>query len=908
MVFLNSAFYQTISMNILPKRPVVRIPLIIALIVIGTSAIGSYPAYLLGRGAFNKYFDTWATKLISLEKKGVLSKKLGAAWQDVLKDQAMQQEAGRLVSRDTGLQNDSQLVVDGISVNDYPSLGIIARLNAVQNYSNQILITDRGDRIIARIRTNHTRAKISEFPETLLKSIVAAEDQNFWNNTTGLEYGSIVRAVGAGVINTITHFKFVAPRGTSTITQQVAKLFISEIDEAGQRRVSKTVDRKLREMRLAAALRKVYSPSDILEVYVNHCLTSDNGLIGSKDISRALFNKELSELSDAQCVYIARMVKWGRNTKTKIVRQCTIDMPRIARANNWDAAQQARVLQEIRALTFQKLSRIQTDFGPLVDFANEYWLTILKSNGASREQCDQMNILDPSSLIRTKGDLTIKLTIDLPLQKELERLVNARGYAPDTVETVGGKPILVPGQYFAYCIMESRTGKVLAYYSKDKIGSRLSGLLRNRTPNGSSTAKPIFNALMFDLGIFKPYAKWADSVEVTADVPWKRSFHFEKGKNIGVVFEQSAVRGVGYEVHNHLNVFEGCQYIFDQLSVSNNILGVETVYRLNQRLFEDNGEVCKNAFGLAQYFYRLGALERIKDDLRCTSVTGVRAYKELARIAGVNVDSLDGKTRGHISDSLYSVALGTLELSIYEQLHLFNVLYNNEIIERPADHPSLAVETIRLNHDTIAIEDTIRRYHPFASLDNLRPTYLGLHKRLVSNPADGLEAFDVPVGADSAASVPQDTIFSENVLTLSGPVSNFAKSGTTDDVIYSSSADGKTKDKTNYGLWNAVIRVDLSRFSGDVKTATIIDSTTPSPIRDITVACIGECNEKRTGPRDGKTLHKFLTTGLLKKAGVPCPGGFFKRYEDYVKRTTPESVKNCQDSIWMGKAQTENIP
>jgi hypothetical protein len=894
-------------MNILPKQPVVRILLIIALVGIGASAIGTYPAFLLGRYAFNKYFDKWADKLISLEKKGVLSKKLGAAWQDVLKDEAMQQQAGKLVARDTSFKNDSMRIIDGIAVNDYPSLDIIARLNAVQNYSNQILITDRGDRIIARIRTNHTRAKISEFPETLLKAIVAAEDQNFWNNTTGLEYGSIMRAVGAGILNTFKHFKPIAPRGTSTITQQVAKLFISEIDEAGQRRVSKTVDRKLREMRLAAALRKMYSPSDILEVYVNHCLTSDNGLIGCKDISRALFNKELSELSDAQCVYIARMVKWGRNTKTKILRQCTIDMSRIGRANAWDPARQKRVLDEIRGLTFQKLSRIQTDFGPLVDFANEYWLTILKNNGASRVQCDQMNILDPNSLVRTKGDLTIKLTIDLPLQKELERLVNSRGYAPDTVEMVAGKPIFVPGQYFSYCIMESQTGKVLAYYSKDKIGSRLSGLLRNRTPNGSSTAKPIFNALMFDLGIFKPYSKWADSVEVTRDVPWKRAFNFEKGKMVGMIFANSAVKGKGYEVHNHLNVFEGCQYVFDQLSVSNNILGVETVYRLNQRLFEDDGEVCKNAFGLAQYFYRLGALDRLKNDLRMSSVTGVRVYKELARIAGVNVDSLDqGKTRGHISDSLYSVALGTVELSLYEQLHLFNVLYNNELIERPADHPSLAVQAIRLNHDTVTIEDTIRRYHPFSSVDNIRPTYLGLHKRLVSNLADGLEQYDIPAGNDSLAMIPTDTAFREDVLALAGPASNLAKSGTTDDVIYSSGADGKAKDKTNYGLWNAIIRVDLSKFSND-KRALATDSTSPPPITDVTVACIGECNEKRTGPRDGKTLHKFLTTGLLKKAGVPCPNGFFRRYEDYIKRTTPASVKNCQDSLVTGKSNSENV-
>jgi membrane peptidoglycan carboxypeptidase len=865
--------------------------LIVITIIIGITAVAAYPFYIVGEHSFNSYFDKWADKLIGLEKKGRLSQKLGAAWKDVLSDEAMEQEAGRLIRKDSVKSAGSSEMVDGVAVGDYPSLKIIARLNAVQNYANQILITDRNDLVIARIRTNHTRAKISEFPPVLLKSIVAAEDQNFWTNKTGLEYGSIVRAVGTGIVNSITHLKPMSPRGTSTITQQVAKLFISDVDESGQRRVGKTFDRKLREMRLAAALRKCYSPQEILEVYVNHCLTSDNGLVGCKDIARSLFNKELNELTDAQCVYIARMVKWGRNAREKIIRQCVVDMPRMGKANGWDKKKQEQVLLELRKLTFYKPSRILTDFGSLVDCANEFWLAILKNNGATPEQCDLMNILEPNSLIRTKGDLTIKLTIDLPLQRELERLVNSRGYAPDTVYYVKGKQVAVPGQYFAYCIMDSKTCKMLAYYSKDKIGSRLSGLLRNRTPNGSSTAKPILNALMFDLGIFKPYSKWNDSVEVTSDVPWKRTFCRENGKITGVSFVNSAVRGRSYEVHNHLNKFEGCQYVFDQLMASSNILAVETVYRLNQTLFENDGSIRKEAFELAQYYYRLGALDKIKNDLKYTSVTGVRAYKELAKIVGVNIDSLDAcKTHGHISDSLYSIALGTLELSLYEQMHLFNVLYNNELIEKPADHPSLAVENILLNGDTVSIDDVITRYHPFTGINNLRPTYLGLHKRLVSGAADGLGQFDVAYINDSTAKAEPGS-FSDDYLTLDGPISNFAKSGTTDDVIYS--YKGKGASRTNYGLWNSVIRIDLSKLARNGKA---------SEITDITVSCIGECNERRTGPRDGKTLHKFLTNSLLKTAGVPCPDGFFKKYEAYIKKVTPDNIKNCQDDISSGNA------
>ena len=119
-------------------------------------------------------------------------------------------------------------------------------------------------------------------------------------------------------------------------------------------------------MRLAVALRKLYTPEQILEVYVNHCFTSDNGLIGCKDIARALFNRDLRECSDAQCVYLARMVKWGRNTKDKIVLQCKSDMSRMGKANGWNRTKQQAVIEEIKRLTFYKLKRIQTENGLLV--------------------------------------------------------------------------------------------------------------------------------------------------------------------------------------------------------------------------------------------------------------------------------------------------------------------------------------------------------------------------------------------------------------------------------------------------------------------------------------------------------------------------------------------------------------
>jgi hypothetical protein len=387
-------------------------------------------------------------------------------------------------------------------------------------------------------------------------------------------------------------------------------------------------------------------------------------------------------------------------------------------------------------------------------------------------------------------------------------------------------------------------------------------------------------------------------VEVTDNVPWQRVFRRDaRGRILGVVFTHSAVRGKGYEVHNDHDEFEGCRYVFDQLNASNNILGVETAYRLNRTLFSLEGGISKDAFPLVQYFYRIGAFGRIKDDLHLTSVTGVRAYKELARIVGVDVDStVSGGKRVPVSDSLYSVALGTLELTLYEQMHLFNVLYNNDLIEKPANHPSLIIGTIVLNGDTVQLTDTIKRYHPFADVNNVRPTYLGLHKRLVS--ADGLDMYDIPAPPDTVGAETK-SVLDRAVLSLSGPPSNFAKSGTTDDVIRPFDENARSGRKTNYGIWNAVLRVDLSKLSG---------AGDEPDVRDITVACIGECNQKYTGVRDGKSLHKFLTKGLMLKAGIPCPNGFFTRYEAYLKRATPKDSFECVNAAGTGQEAKPGNP
>ncbi len=233
----------------------------------------------------------------------------------------------------------------------------------------------------------------------------------------------------------------------------------------------------------------------------------------------------------------------------------------------------------------------------------------------------------------------------------------------------------------------------------------------------------------------------------------------------------------------------------------------------------------------------------------------------------------------------YSVALGTLEMSLYNQMHLFNALYDNKLTVSPEKHPSLFVKSIKLAGNNIAFSDSISTFTIFSDLKNIRPVHLALHKRLISNRSDRLDDFDICKDEN-------DTI-----------LSNFGKSGTTDDVIRPFNADITDTTRTNYGLWNAVMRLRLKRedlikavakdtMIKNIKKNHISYNSVPEvELLDVTLASIGECNKKFTGERDGKTLHGYVSREFLHAFGVSCSTGIYAEYQEELLDGTSDSKK-----------------
>ncbi|MFH0920108.1 MAG: transglycosylase domain-containing protein [Fibrobacterota bacterium] len=935
-------------------------PLLIAVLVAGLAVLCVAGYFGLER-VLEWYVLRSARTLVDQEQRGQLSREYGYVWSEINLAREMQKKNRAIVRTvDTAALPATVPAVVPLPVNrTMPSLAAVRELNQILQVSNYIRITDRYGYLLAEIKTTHTRLRLDEINPVLLKAILGSEDRNFYGRALAYEYRGFVRALLRALPRAFRTFSLPRPRGTSTLHQQVAKFLLARFDVRGYVYTERTVSRKIQEIKLAQALKMTYTSEELLQVYLNHCVSAGYGMTGYNDISQGLFGKKQAELDICQSLYLARLVKWNRNVPQKIFAQIRADMPRIGATLGWDARTRDSILTALPRLRFNRPQQIVSEHAPLVDLANETWLALCRQNGMPGEEIAAMDFSQPHSIIRRKGNLTIRLAIDLRLQRQLETLVNRRGFGRDTLlrtdvrigsagsfvpantqvrdtlrkiqalkadslfSEAGGRlsvrlhkgdtlvtnvryrrladgslrrslyfycrdTMRVAGQYYSYALMNSRTGELLAYYSRDGIGSRLSSLLRNRTPNGSSTAKPLLYALNYDLGHFPATYMTTDSAEVAPPAAWARKFLTEGHRNVGMIYLNTSAPG-GYPVSNHGKVFEGFDYLFNHLTESNNILCVEMIYRLNGPLYGPDGAVLASGQPLFGLLTRLGDTTLIGPGQTTPFVTGTQIYARIAARTGVRSDTInDLRGRIPLPPDYYSVALGTLELSLYQQMHLFNVLYNNEIIADPEKHPSLVIRGAAIAGDRVPLSDTVVRSTLFSDLENVRPALLGLHKRLVSNAADGLERYDVVL--DSGAT---------------GPLSNFAKSGTSDDILRPYDRDVVTRERTNYGLWNAVLRLRLpvSGYQGLPREPlplpgdnALLDTVPESELLDVTLACIGECHERNTGARDGKTLHKYVSSGLLRAWGVPVDTGFFRQYEARLVRNTPDSIRFANPS------------
>ena len=154
------------------------------------------------------------------------------------------------------------------------------------------VVVDTNGEVIATLGSEQRKITVDfeDMPKNLVNAYVAIEDERFYSH-----YGIDIKRTGGAILSYITHFGN-SSYGGSTITQQLVKNLTGD--------TSDSVTRKVKEWWKAFLLESYYSKEEILELYLNVIYVGPN-VYGVQTGAKYYFNKDVSELSLAECAYLA---------------------------------------------------------------------------------------------------------------------------------------------------------------------------------------------------------------------------------------------------------------------------------------------------------------------------------------------------------------------------------------------------------------------------------------------------------------------------------------------------------------------------------------------------------------------------------------------------------------------------
>jgi 1A family penicillin-binding protein len=177
------------------------------------------------------------------------------------------------------------------AVTDLPDTDALRRVGTMAQSTT--LLDLRGRHAFTIYKEQRIEVPLARISPNLVRAILAVEDQRFY------EHGGVdmVRVAGAAWNNVLEGR---AAQGGSTLTQQLARQSFLTPD--------KTIQRKLKEVVVAARLEDAFTKDEILELYLNKVYFGD-GLYGVEAASLGYFGKHAEALDVAEAALLAGLVK-----------------------------------------------------------------------------------------------------------------------------------------------------------------------------------------------------------------------------------------------------------------------------------------------------------------------------------------------------------------------------------------------------------------------------------------------------------------------------------------------------------------------------------------------------------------------------------------------------------------------
>ena len=224
---------------------------------------------------------------------------------------------------------------------------------------------------------------LEDIPKQLQLAFISVEDNTFYTHN-GVNWK---RTIGATVKWTGLLDDFTG--GGSTITQQLIKNLTDDKDTS--------VKRKLREIMRALELEKKYEKDDILEMYLN-TIYFGQGAYGVHQAAKTYFNKDLKDLTLAECASIAGIVK----------NPYGYDLKRFPEKN---AERRATVLYTMKE--YGNISQAQYDQAMAED------VQAYKDTGEEDDSSSYQTYFEDAVISAVKSDLQTKLGYSASMAEQL---------------------------------------------------------------------------------------------------------------------------------------------------------------------------------------------------------------------------------------------------------------------------------------------------------------------------------------------------------------------------------------------------------------------------------------------------------------------------------------------------------
>ncbi|TVR39408.1 MAG: penicillin-binding protein [Cryomorphaceae bacterium] len=176
------------------------------------------------------------------------------------------------------------------SISDLPGFDELE--NPKSNLATVVLSSD-GQVLGRYFRENRVNATYEELSPILVKTLIATEDERFWEHS-----GVDVRATGRAIV-------FMGKKGgASTITQQLAKMLFHDRSP----NIVKRIFQKFQEWIIAVRLERQFTKEEIITMYLNK-FDWVNNAVGIKSAASVYFNSSPDSLNIEQSAMLIGMFK-----------------------------------------------------------------------------------------------------------------------------------------------------------------------------------------------------------------------------------------------------------------------------------------------------------------------------------------------------------------------------------------------------------------------------------------------------------------------------------------------------------------------------------------------------------------------------------------------------------------------